>query len=401
MKNSVKNISDTKKKISFDLSADSVDQAYSEAIKKIRKKASIKGFRPGKIPDHVLETYYGGDITLEALNGLVDKSYTEALKQHGFSPVMKPEFDIKDPLEKGKKYSYSVEVEIKPQFEVKDYLEVPLKKRAVSIQDEEIETELKHIQEGRAELKPVEGETPELKKGQVATIDFLGKVDGVPFKGGEAKGYQLEYGAGRFLKDFEEAMGGMKKGETRTFDVSFPEDYFEPTLKGKKAQFTTTLNDIHDKELPKLDDEFAKDLGKESLAELKKEITDLITKQKERAFRSDYAQEAVDYLLKKNSFDVPEGMIAAELKHNEKKSKQDVEKNLRTQFILEAISQKENIQITAPELDRRLQDMARMYGQPVAALKKYYAENQMLPGLAAQIVLEKTLDFVIDKAKLK
>jgi len=399
MKAGIKKLSGTKITIEADVAE--VDHAFEEALKVVSKQANIKGFRKGKIPKNVLQTYYPGEILREAVNHLVNHTYPKALDEHKLSPVLEPHFHIEKPMEEGKKFEYEVEVEIKPEFDLKDYKGIKLKKRKTEINPKDIEQELSRIQEAKAELKPANKESV-LQDGLVATIDFFGTIDGKPFEGSEAKSYLFEYGKGHFLKDFEAHIKGAKEGEEKTFDLTFPSDYFAEALKGKIAAFKVKVVALHEKLLPKLDDELAKDLGKESLEAIKTEVTTFLTKRKEREIRQEYAKDVMDLLGKEYKFDVPEGLIDAEVKAG-KKDKNEVEKNLRLQFVLQEISvkEKDNIKIDPKDVEERFHSLSHMYRQPVDVIKKYYTENKMLPQLVSQILLEKTLDFVIDNATLK
>ncbi|OGQ08880.1 MAG: trigger factor [Deltaproteobacteria bacterium RIFCSPLOWO2_12_FULL_40_28] len=398
MKVNVKNLSATKKKLTIDNTKEEVNHAFNHAIKRIGQKATIKGFRKGKIPPQVLEQYYGHDIHLESLNHLVDHYLPEAFKENKITPLLRPKLDLA-PLEKNKAYTYHVEIEVKPAIEIPDYKKVQINKKKIIIDEKEITKELIRLQDSKAILKPAP-EMTTLGDGLVATIDFDGTIDGKPFKGGAGKGVLLEYGKGQFLKDFESGLKGSKKGDSKTIDVLFPEDYFQPELKGEKAQFNVAVKDVHQKELPPLDDELAKDMGKETLEALKKEISDHLIKQKETTARQEYAKEAMEFLMKQIKVEVPEGLLKMEIDQN-KKSKEQAEKDICSQFILQTIAEKESIKVAPQEVEARFQYLSRLYRQPVNTIKQYYSQNQLIPQLYAQLTMEKTLDFVVDNATLK
>lgn len=393
----VEDLSSTKKKISVNVAAEVVDHAYESAYNQVRRKANIKGFRKGKIPDSILDQYYGSEIEMECLNHLVRETYEQVLREKNLVPVLDPQFDV-GPINRGTPYAYSLTVEVRPTIELKDYKGLTLKKREAKVEASEVDQQLSQIQQARAELKPT-AEGAALAKGMVATIDFEGTIDGKVFDGGTAKGYQLEYGNGRFLKDFEAQIEGMKAGETRVIDVTFPSDYFEASLQNKPAKFTVTLQALHTKDLPKIDDEFAKDMGKDSLDVIRKEIEQGLLAQKEKAFRGDYAKEVIDGLLSSHAIDLPEGLIQDELKGSNK-PREEVEKSLRTQFLLDAIARAENLKVEPRELEERFHYLAHLYQQPVATLRQYYKDQNMVGRLMSQILMEKTLDLVIDNATL-
>lgn len=194
-------------------------------------------------------------------------------------------------------------------------------------------------------------------------------------------------------------MDGMKENDERIVTISFPADYFNKELQNKKANFRVKMKTLHQKQLPKADDEFAKDLGKQDIGEVKKEIKTMLEKRREREFRIEYGNEIIDYLVNKNKFDIPEGLIEAEQK-NSKREKKDIEQSVKTQFILEHIAVKENIRVEPEEINTRLQQVAMQYRQPVDAVRKHYQQKNLIGHLAAQIAMEKTLDFLIDKARI-
>ncbi len=398
-KNQLTDISKTKKKISFEVPSSQVDASYQETYKSLRRKANIPGFRKGKVPDHMIDKFYGSQVELDSLNHLINATYTQVLKDLSLVPVTEPKFDVQ-PLQRGNAYAYSVELEVRPPVDLKEYTGIKIKKKKAEIAATEVDEELKRLQDSRAELAPIT-ENVALGDGHVATIDFEGSMDGAPLEGGSAKGYVLEMGKAQAIQDIEKGIAGMKKDEERMIEVNYAADYYDKTLAGKKATFRIRLQSIHSKVLPALDDEFAKDLGKESLAGIKKEIEEFILAKKEQGFKSEYFDVITEHLVKTHQdIEVPKGLIAEEIERT-KKPEAEIEKNLRLQFVLDAVAQKESIQIAPQDVERRLQALAAMYRQPLKDLKQHYQQNNMLPQLYAQILLEKTLDFLLDKATLQ
>jgi len=396
----LEDISLTKKNLSFEIPESIVTEAYQEALKKIGSQAKLKGFRPGKVPANILEKYYDSDIRMEALNGVLKKSYPKALDDHKLTPIRDPRFHV-EPLEKGKNYSYRAELEVRPVFELQNYLGLPVKKIEVTLEESEVDNRLKALQESHAELTPSEEGTV-LADGMVATIDFDSTIDGKPFEGGAAKEYALELGKGHFLPTFEKNLIGLKKGDKTTFEVVFPEDYHQENLRNQKAQFTVTIQDLHNKVLPKLDDDFAKDLTKESLEALKNDIRVDLTKRKEKEFRNTYAKEVLDTLVAQYSFEVPSSLLEHQKEQNEKAPADEVEKSVRIRFVLEDIAKKESIKVSPQDLENRFKELSRALRQPASAVKAFYREDQnRLNQLVSQVGLEKTLEFLIDKANFQ
>ncbi|MBU0505470.1 MAG: trigger factor [bacterium] len=391
----LKDISSTKKEITISVSKDKINEYRKKAYQKIGSKATVKGFRSGKIPTNILDAYYGPEIDYECLNFMITDTYIAALKEHDLTPMTEPKFNT-DALKKNADYDYSVELEIKPKFDLKEYKGIKIKKQTATIKDEEIEAELKRLQESMAQLAPIEGDEA-LTKGHVATIDFLGKVDGKAFKGGTAKDYVFEYGVGQFLPDFEKNISGMKKGEKKTIEVTFPKDYFEKDLAAKKATFDVELKNLHTKTLPPIDDELAKDIGKENMEQVKEELKKSLEQKKENEFRNDYAEAVKKNLLKEHKFDVPDSLVEEEVKRS-KQEKKDVVDRFKVELILDAIAKAESIQATQQDLEFRLLTLSQVYRQPVDQIKKLYQENNMMSSLAMQVIFDKTINFIIDQA---
>jgi trigger factor len=394
----IKDLSKTKKKITITVPKDKIPAFVKRAHEKVGSKATIKGFRPGKVPTDILEKHFGAEISYESLNFLISETYVTAVQESGLMPITEPKFDAK-PLDRNADYTYHVEFEIKPEFELKEYKGIKVKKQEAKINDKELDEELKRLQDSLAQLAPVKDDDV-LKNGLVATIDFDGKIDGKTFQGGSAKDYVFEFGTGTLLKDFEAAMEGMKKDETRQFKMTFPKDYFEKDLANKEADYTSTLKSLHLKSLPKLDDEMAKDIGKESIEQVKTEIKESLLKRKEREFRKDYAIEIRESLAKTYKFEVPETIVNAEVERT-KQDKKEIEKQIRIELVLEAIARKEAMQTTPQDIQQRMNMLSQMYRQPLAEIQKIYQQSNMMASLASQIVLEKAMDFLIDNANLK
>lgn len=392
----VENVSQTKKKISISVPKDRVNKYFQKAYQKVGGKAKIKGFRPGKVPQNMLDRMYGMEIHQECLSFLVDETYPEAMYSHNIVPVAQPDFQI-NPINKNADYNYVVEVEVKPDFELKDYQSLQIKKQEVEVKPEDIEKELRSIQENMAELESAEGES-EIKDGLVATIDFEGKINGKPFEGGTSQDYMLQYGKGQFLEDFEKQMKGMKIGEERVVKITFSEDYFQKQVAGKEAEFQVKLKSLHHKKLPEIDDELAKDIGKKDLNELKSEIEKLVKESKEAAFRNDYAGELRKQILEQYDFEVPKGLIDAEVK-NSKRDRKEIEEQIKYELVLEAIAVKENLKPEPQDIDQRLATYAQIYRKPLAEIKKMFLSQNMLPHLMSGIMIDKAVDFLIENAK--
>lgn len=393
----LKALSGTKKKISVTVPQEKVGLYMQKAYQKVGSKAKVKGFREGKVPKDLLDQYFKAEIEYECLNFLISDSYMLALQEHKLIPITEPKFDAK-PIEQNKNYSYHVEIETKPEFELKDYVGIKLKKQDVEVTSKEFDEEMKKLQESLAQLSPTEKDTV-ITNGLVATIDFDGTMDGKAFAGSSAKDYMFEYGNKTLLKEFEENLKGMKAGGSKEFSMTFPKDYFEKTLAGKKADYKVTLTALHNKNLPKLDDELAKDIGKENLDQVKKEVRDAIVSRKERQVQRDYGEKIKEHIKKNYKFDVPESIVEAEVERN-KQDKQEVIDQIRMELVLEAVARKENLMATRQDLQDRMHLLAQIYRRPLEEIQKIYAQENMIQMLASQIAFDKAIDYMIKNAKI-
>lgn len=424
MKAQVEEVGSIKKKISIEVEPDDYQKELEKAYRKLQKEVQIKGFRKGKVPREILEKYYKERTESEVLTQLLEQSYVWALGEHKIMPVSQPK--ISDLKNIGQGLTYVAEVEVKPEVAAKNYKGIKLEKMAVAVEDEEIAQELEALRNAHAQISPL-AESVAVAKGHIALVDFLGKIEGQAFAGGEGKGVSVEIGAGRFLEDFEKGLIGMKKGESKQVDVKFPKEYPSKDLAGKTAQFDMTLNDIKEKILPELNDEFAKDLGKfESLAQVKEKLNEHMGHQKEANAKADLSQQILDHLIKENPFDVPDGMVEMELDamlENAKRQLQQqrltleqagiTEEAFRIQnreaslrrvkafLLFDAIAKSENIQVTVDEIRDRIVQIAQSVGQSPEVVERHYQQNNMLHMLQAQISEEKILDFLIGQSKIE
>jgi trigger factor len=424
MKVQIEEISPIKKKLRFEVPEAEYKEALESAYEKLKHKVQIKGFRKGKVPRNILERYYGAKTSMETVSDLVDKSYREAIQQHSILAVGMPNIsDLK--VEDNAPIKFSAEVEVQPQIEAKHFDKIKLESKKPSVTDTEIETEMKSLQKAHAQWVP-EAEGATAISGHTVTINFSGTVDDVPFEGGKGENVQVPLGQNRFLPDFEKGIVGMKKGESKTFSVEFPKEYGAKHLAGRTAQFQVELLEIKREELPKLDDEFAKDLGKyESLTKVKEEIQARMLKAKEGEQRGELFKQVLDHLIKKNSFDLPEAMVERELEYlwrtvlqqlhqqrltpeqvgiNEQeyrtKNREEAIRRIKGFLLFDSVAKQNNLEVAESEIDEKLTETAKGYNQPLEVIKKFYQEQNLIRPLYNQILEQKTLDFILTKAKI-
>ena len=413
-------------KLSFTVEAEKFEEAMKKVYSKTAKYFNIPGFRKGKAPMQLVERQYGSEIFYEdAFNELVPDLYDEAIKENNVEAVSKPDIDITQ-MEKGKDLIFTATVQTKPEVKLGKYKGIEIKKIEYNVSDEEINHELGHMQERNSRLISVEDRPVE--EGDITVIDFEGFVDGVPFEGGKAENHELEIGSKTFIPGFEDQIIGMKIDEERDINVKFPEEYFSKDLAGKDATFKVKLHEIKKKELPELDDEFAKDVSEfDTLDELKKSIKEKIEEENKNKEKYETEEEAIKTVCENAEIDIPSGMIELEIDNMIKdiearlsyqglKLEQylqmmgKTESEMRTEFeeqakrsvksrlVLEAIATAEDTLPTDEEVTEKIKEMAKQYNRD----EKELLENEQLKSyLADSMKTEKAIDFIVKNAKIK
>ena len=407
-------------------------QKFEEAIKKVyfqsAKYFNIPGFRKGKAPMNIVEKYYGKEIFYEdAFNEVVPNELDAALKENNIEVVSKADIDVKQ-IEKGKDLIFTAVFQTKPEAELGKYKGIEIKKIEYNVSDEDINHELGHMQEHNARLISIDDRAVE--SGDTTTIDFEGFVDGVAFEGGKAEGHELEIGSNTFIPGFEDQIIGMKIDEEKDINVKFPDEYFSKDLAGKDATFKVKLHEIKKKELPELDDEFAKDVSEfETLDELKKDIKEKLEKDAKQRQKYETEDAVIKAVCENIKVEIPSGMIETEtedmLKNVESrlsyqgmkleqylqmmgKTAEEVKKEyepqateaIKSRLMLEAVIKAEKIEATEDEIVEKLKEMAKSYGK--AEDDKEFLENENVKKYIKNgLESEKALEFLVKNAKMK
>lgn len=404
---------------------------FDEAIKKVYFKSAkyfnIPGFRKGKAPMNIVEKYYGKEIFYEdAFNEIVPEELEKAVEENKLEIVSRPDIEVKQ-IGKGQDLIFTAVMQTKPELELGKYKGIEIPKIEYNVTDEDIEHELGHMQEHNARMITVEDRAVE--SGDIATIDFEGFVDGKAFEGGKAQGHELEIGSNTFIPGFEDQVIGIKIEEEKDIQVKFPETYFSKDLAGKDATFKVKVHEIKKKELPELDDEFAKDVSEfDTLKELKESIKEKQQKQNDEKAKYEIQEEAIKAVCEASKVDIPSGMIETEVENMLKdveqrlsyqgikleqylqmmgKTRAEVEKEYEPQAIegiksrlaLEAIIKAEKIEATDEEIDTKLKEMAKNYGKEND--EEFIKNENVRKYIKQGIESEKAIDFIVDNAKVK
>lgn len=405
---------------------------FSEALKKSynknAKKFNVPGFRKGKAPMNLIKKYYGIEVLFDdAINFCCEDTYPKAIEENNLNPVDYPEIDIVQ-LEEGNDFIYTAKVVTKPEVELGAYKGLEVKKVEYKVSEEEVNKELKSMQEKNARVETKE--EGEVENGNIAVIDFKGFVDGVAFEGGEGSNFELEIGSGTFIDNFEAQLVGAKVGENKEVNVTFPEAYGKEELNGKPALFEVTVKEIKVKQLPAMDDEFAKDTSDfDTLADLKADIEKRMQEGNDLRAKREFEEAVINAVCETAKVEIPEVMVKKEtdfmirdlemrLKYQgldlqtyyaytnntEEKMrdfmKEGAEKKVKTDLVLEAIRKAEGIDATEEELKAKAMEVAKQYGN--SDLEKMAdllvkAQGEMIK---TDVLVEKTIKFVVDNAKV-
>lgn len=406
-------------------------EKFEEAIKKVYFKSAkyfnIPGFRKGKAPMQMVEKYYGKEIFYEdAFNEVAQDALEEAVKENELEVVSRPDIEVTQ-IEKGKDLSFTAVMQTKPEAKLGKYKGIEIKKIEYNVTDKDIEHELGHMQEHNSRLISIEDRPVET--GDIATIDFEGFVDGKAFDGGKAEGHELEIGSNTFIPGFEEQVIGMKVDEEKDIQVKFPDEYFSKELAGKDATFKVKVHEIKKKELPELDDEFAKDVSEfDTLKELKESIKEKQQKQNDDKAKYETQEAIVKAVCENVKVEIPSGMVELEIDNMLKdieqrlsyqglkldqylqmmgKTEEDMRKEyepqameaIKSRLTLEAVIKAEKIEATDEEIDEKLKEMAKNYGKEndEEFLKNENVRKYLKEGLAS----EKAVNFLVENAKIK
>lgn len=427
MKATWEKIEKNKGVLSVEVEAEQVAAALDRAFKKVVAKANIPGFRRGKVPRQIFEARFGVEsLYQDALDILLPESYVKAVEQADIEPVDRPDVEIEQ-FGKGQALIFKATVVVKPEVQLGEYkgLEVPVKSDEVTA--EEIDEELKRLQNRHAELVVVD-EGP-AQNGDIVSIDFEGSVDGEPFEGGKAEKYSLELGSGSFIPGFEDQVVGMSKGEEKNVEVTFPENYHAEELKGKPAVFKVVLHEIKRKNLPELDDEFAKDVSEfDTLDEFKQDIEKRLKERKAKANEQERESAVVEKAAANAEVEIPDAMITSEVDRMftdfsnrlrlqgmdiamylkltgqdeptvKTQMRPEAERRVRSNLVLEAISKAENITATQEEIDQEIQRMADQFQRTPEEVRSILSANGNIESLENELTVKKTIAFLVEHSK--
>jgi trigger factor len=411
--------------LTVEVSAEKVNEGLTAAFNKVVKTVNVPGFRKGKMPRPMFEKRFGVEsLYQDALDILLPEAYGNAIDETGIEPIDRPEIDIEQ-MEKGKELIFKATVQVKPEVTLGEYKGLEVEEIDTTVTDEDVAKELETLQNRQAELVVKEEGTAEL--GDTVVLDFEGFVDGEAFEGGKAENHSLELGSGSFIPGFEEQLVGVATGESKEVEVTFPEEYHAAELAGKPAVFKVTVHEIKGKELPTLDDEFAKDVDDEveTLDALKEKIRTRLEDSKKHEAEHHVRDSLVEKAAENAQVEIPEVMVTSEVNRMlqefeqrlqmqgmnlelyfqfsgqdenalREQMKEEAVNRVRVAITLEAIVKAENIEVTDEEVNAELEKMAGMYNMTVDNIKQALGG---LDGIKGDLQKQKAVEFLIENKK--
>lgn len=411
--------------LTVEVSAEKVNEGLTAAFNKVVKTVNVPGFRKGKMPRPMFEKRFGVEsLYQDALDILLPEAYGNAIDEAGIEPIDRPDIDIEQ-MEKGKELIFKATVQVKPEVTLGEYKGLEVEEFDTTVTDEDVAKELETLQNRQAELVVKEEGTAEL--GDTVVIDFEGFVDGEAFEGGKAENHSLELGSGSFIPGFEEQLVGVATGESKDVEVSFPEEYHAAELAGKPAVFKVTVHEIKGKELPALDDEFAKDVDDEveTLDALKEKIRTRLEDSKKHEAEHQLRDSLVEKAAENAQVDIPEVMVTNEVNRMlqefeqrlqmqgmnlelyfqfsgqdenalREQMKEEAVNRVRVALTLEAIAKAENIEVSDEDVNAELEKMAGMYNMTVDNIK---AALGGVDGIKGDLQKQKAVEFLIENKK--
>ncbi|MBA1353984.1 MULTISPECIES: trigger factor [Staphylococcus] len=412
--------------LSVTVPAEKVDKAIDQAFKKVVKQINVPGFRKGKVPRQIFEQRFGVEaLYQDAVDILLPEAYGEAIDETGIKPVDQPEINVTS-IEKGEDMTFEANVVVEPEVELGDYKGLEIEKQGTELTEEEVQESIDHQLGHLAEM--VVKEDGAVENGDTVNIDFDGYVDGEQFEGGQAEGYDLEIGSGSFIPGFEEQLVGVKAGEEKDVNVTFPEEYHAEELAGKEATFKTKVNEIKYKDVPELNDEIANELDAEanSVDEYKENVRKRLAEQKATDAENTQKEEAINKATNNTTIDVPEAMIKTELDRMvqefgqrmqqqglnletyfqisgqdesqlREQMKDDAEERVKTNLTLTAIADAEEVEVSDADIDKELEKMSEQFNISVEDIKQTLGSTDIVKN---DVRIQKVIDMLVEEAKL-
>ncbi len=418
-------LSAVNKKLLFEIPWADVKEELEAVYRDIGKKAKLKGFRPGKAPRKVLEQYFKEQAETDTITNIINKYYWQELEDKGITAISKPEI-TQEGLKENTDFSFTASFETEPQLDPQGYKGIEVEKENISVTDDDLEKRLTEIRQMYATMEEVK-EDRLVAQSDFVTMNFTGSLNGESPDELKAENYLLEIGSQRFIPGFEEQLVGMKNGETKSINVTFPEDYHEKKFAGKEVSFALEIKNIKEKKLPEMDEAFIKNFDRyNSLDDLKKDVLQSLEEESKKVSEANLQESIMQILLKENEIEVPPSLLERQIYYmmadthkrmtsagmDEKtamdlsikmhdKFKDEAAKIVKSFLILKSIAQKESFVIEESDIDKHIADLAAKHGRDYQLLKNAYEKEDRRESLKSELVQKKVFDFIEQHANIK
>ena len=421
----VENLEKSMAKLTIEVAADEFEAALNKAYQKSKNKINLPGFRKGKAPRAMIEKMYGAGIFVEdAANIIIPDAYDSAAKESELEIVAQPEIAVEQ-AEKGKPFIFTATVAIKPDVTLGDYKGIEVEKKEAEVSEDEISAEIDRVRESNARMITIDDRATQ--DGDTVVIDFDGYVDGEQFEGGKAEDYTLVLGSHSFIDNFEDQLVGKNIGDDVEVNVTFPEQYQAEELQGKPALFKVKIKEIKVKELPELDDDFAQDVSEcDTLDAYKEEVKSKLVKTKEDDIKREKEDAVIEKIIENATMEIPEQMVDAQTRQMTQEFAQRLQsqglsleqymqftgltpqkmqeelkpqalKRIQSRLVLEAVVEAEKIEATQEDIEKEIENMAKMYQMEADKLKELVGEEEKKQ-IALDMAVQKAVEFVVDAA---
>jgi trigger factor len=425
MEMNIEEISQVKRRIDVEIDAGEVTTKLDQAYRELSKKAKVKGFRPGKVPRRILEQYYSQQVLSDVKSDLIEKSFSQVLEKSNLYPLGKPSLED-GVMKQGESFKYTIVMEVKPNFELKDYRGISVEKEIVNVSEDDVDKKLEEIREAHANLNPITTDR-EIRDGDYVIIDFEAFSNKEPLKDLNGQDILIQVGSGNFYPEIESGLLGLRKGSGREIAATFKEDFQDNRLAGKAVVFSVHIKDIKEKELPKLNNNFAKSLGGDikSLAGLRKRVKQDIILQEERRVDRELKKRLLKKIADFVEFELPQAAVEEEIERSiatfkqnlmlrgarfestglsEEKMREDLregaEQRVKEDLVLGKIADLEKIDLDEDTIREGFKNLAAQTGRDMAQLRTYYEENRLMNSFRNQLLVEKILNHCVQGANI-
>jgi len=425
METSIEEISQVKRRLNVEIEAEEITKKLDQAYRELSKSVKLKGFRPGKAPRKILEQYYGKQIMNEVKNDLISESFSKVLEETKLFPLGSPSIED-EAIRPGENFKYTILMDVKPDFELKDYMGISVEKEILNITEDDVDKKLEEIKEAHANLISI-NENREIKEGDYVSIDYVGFWKDKPLKEIKGKDFIINVGSKNFYPELESGIVGLKKDDEKDIIINFNEDFGDRRLAGKSVNFHIRIMDIKKKDLPELNNDFARSLGDnfESLTDLREMVKKDITIQEEKRIDRELKKRLLKKITATIDFELPQVMVESEIERSiasikqnflragtkfesagisEEKMRQDLrvtaEEKVKEELILGKIADMEDIRVEDSDIRDGFQVLAAQTGKDTAMLQQYYEKNNIMDLFKNQLLVEKILNHLVQGAKV-